>query len=147
MPKRDLYVADRYQDTNKYVIHILGKTKPEPPKINPARSGDSFVNFTWFSPDHNGGEEIDEYRIYRKESLGGQFAIFHTVSPETRWFQDETVINGNTYYYRITAVSSIGESDPSEMVYATPLSIPSSPRNLEADSVTTTLSFLGSFRR
>ncbi len=132
MPNGELYIADWVPSEEKVFLHILGKTKPESPKINPARSGDSYVNFTWFAPDHNGGEEIDEYRIYRKESLGGQFLHFQTLPPETRWFQDETVINGNTYYYRIIAVSSIGESDPSEMVYATPLSIPSSPRNLEA---------------
>lgn len=132
MPNGELYVSNRDQDTDKYVLHILGKTKPEIPEINPARSGDSFINFTWFPPDHKGGEEIDEYRIYRKESLGAQFVLFQTVSPDVRWFRDDTVINGNTYYYRITAVSAIGESDPSEMVYATPLSIPSSPRNLEA---------------
>ncbi len=132
MPNGEIYISNRFQDTNKYVLHILGKTKPEIPEINPARSGDSYINFTWFPPDHNGGEEIDEYRIYRKESLGGQFVLFQTVSPDVRWFRDDTVINGNTYYYRITAVSAIGESDPSKMVYATPLSIPSSPRNLEA---------------
>ncbi len=132
MPNGELFIGDWVPSEEKILLHILGKTKPEPPEINPARSGDSFVNFTWFAPDHNGGEEIDEYRIYRKESLGGQFVLFQTVSPNIRWFQDDSVINGNTYYYRITAVSAIGESDPSDMVYATPLTIPSSPRNLAA---------------
>jgi titin len=130
MPNGELYISNKFQDTGEYVLQILGMTEQEPPRINPARSGDSFVNFTWFTPDHNGGEEIEEYRIYRKDSASEPYVHKFTVDPDVSWFEDDTVTNGILYSYQITAVSSIGESDPSDRVSATLLSTPSPPRNL-----------------
>src|SRR5439155_7826928 len=47
-------------------------------------------------------------------------------------YNDTAVINGQTYYYKVSAVNLIRESPQSNEASATPPTIPSVPQNLQA---------------
>ncbi|RLF70169.1 MAG: hypothetical protein DRN40_05180, partial [Thermoplasmata archaeon] len=74
---------------------------------------------SWDPPPYDGGEEIISYRIYRGESESN-LSLLVELLPSVYSYNDTTVKNGKTYFYRMTAVNSRYESQPSETVSATP---------------------------
>ena len=59
------------------------------------------------------------YNVKRSESESGPFSSIATALTDTIYI-DNTVNNGSTYYYVITAENDIAESDPSNLLKATP---------------------------
>ena len=59
------------------------------------------------------------YNVYRATSASGPFTQIATGLTSTN-YQDTTVTNGTTYYYKVTAVNSIGEGAFSNVASATP---------------------------
>ena len=78
-----------------------------------AKGKDNYVNLTWNPPAY-GGDTVTEYKIYRNN------AIIATVPATQLWYNDTNVMNGQTYTYYVTAVNSVGESEKSNEVQATP---------------------------
>ncbi len=78
---------------------------------NPSKSG-----------DNRSGEDaiLDYYNIYRADIQGGTYLVIGTSTSEN--YNDNTVINGTTYYYVVTAVyiNPNGESIYSNEASATP---------------------------
>ncbi len=115
-------------------------TKPSPPRnLRVTSVGDKVVNLAWDPPSSNGGSEITNYKIYRGTCSGCE-TLYITISSSYTTFQNigANVVNGTTYYYYVTAINSVGESSPSNEVYATPQSSatkPSPPQNLNAEIV------------
>ncbi len=99
------------------------QTVPSPPQSIGFTTGNGYVNITWKVPD-DGGSPITEYKIYRNGSF---FAMVPAVQ---QWFNDTSVVNGVTYSYYVTAVNSVGESNSSEEIKATPPGKPDAPANL-----------------
>ena len=89
-------------------------TVPLPPQNLQAKAGNGYVNLTWSAPLDDGGSHITGYRIYRNGVL------IATVPANQFWYKDSNVVNGQTYTYYVTAVNSVGESDKSNEVQATP---------------------------
>jgi len=78
------------------------------------------LSLTWESPN---AEWISYYKVYRKIGSTGEFTPLHqTTNAETLTFTDDAVELGTTYYYYVTAVYPTGESAPSDIVSATPVS-------------------------
>ncbi|MBC7195297.1 MAG: fibronectin type III domain-containing protein, partial [Caldisericia bacterium] len=115
-------------------------TKPSPPRnLRVTGVGDKVINLAWDHPSSNGGSEITNYKIYRGTCSGCE-TLYITISSSYTTFQNigANVVNGTTYYYYVTAVNSVGESSPSNEVYATPqpsATKPSPPLNLNAEVV------------
>ncbi|OYT47745.1 hypothetical protein B6U83_04555 [Thermoplasmatales archaeon ex4484_36] len=107
-------------------------TVPTAPVNLQAISGDGYVNLSWDPPEDDGGSPVIKYVIYRG-NISGYEAYLATVS-NVLCYTDTSVINGETYYYYVTAVNDAGEGPNSTEVSATPLSVPSAPRNLRATS-------------
>jgi acid phosphatase type 7 len=82
-----------------------------------ATAGDGKVSLSWQAPS-NGGSTITGYNVYRGTSSGGE-TLLQSVGSGTS-FDDTTAANGTTYYYRVSAVNSIGEGARSNEVSATP---------------------------
>ena len=77
-----------------------------------------FLN--WSSPIMNGGAPITAYKIERNDGNG-----FNTVQNAlTLTYQDTGLIPSKQYSYRISAINSAGTSDPSNVAYATTMSVP-----------------------
>src|SRR5262249_15309131 len=93
-------------------------TAPGAPTLNSATAGNSSVALAWSTPATDGGAAITSYRVYRGTSTGSE-TLLTTLGVVTSW-TDNSATNGTTYYYKISAVNSVGESAPSNERSATP---------------------------
>jgi fibronectin type 3 domain-containing protein len=94
-----------------------------------AESGVGYVNLTWEPSELNPDADIQGYKIYRG-SFTGQI-LHDEVGPGTTFYQDtRNIINGQTYYYYVTAFNRTDESYKSEKVKVTLPGLPSAPYNL-----------------
>lgn len=84
------------------------------PRELKAEAGVGFVNLTWKAPANKDGALITGYNLYRN---GTKIA---EVPATQLYYNDTNVVNGVTYTYYVTAVNSVGESDKSNEVQATP---------------------------
>ena len=96
-------------------------TPPSAPQNLTATAGDSQIALTWQVPSSNGGASITNYKIYRGTSSNNETYLTE-VSGSTTTYTDTGLTNGTTYYYKVTAVNSVGESGFSNEVSKTPLS-------------------------
>jgi fibronectin type 3 domain-containing protein len=99
---------------------------PSPPRNLQAESGDTYVNLSWEEPVDDGGMPVLNYSVY-KYSIRTNETETISIDPSLRSYSDSPLIKGVTYYYNITATNSVGESNHTEDVNATPLSPPSLP--------------------
>ncbi|UCG68601.1 MAG: fibronectin type III domain-containing protein, partial [Thermoplasmata archaeon] len=90
--------------------------------------GDSHINITWVTPTSDGGYPITNYRIYRGIISSGEILFIELGN--VLYYNDTTVTNGVTYYYKISAINVVGEGPLSDEVSATPATSPSKPTNL-----------------
>src|SRR5438445_4550783 len=98
-----------------------------------ATPGKTQVALTWSAPASNGGATITGYSVYRGTASNGEDATpIATVG--TTSYTDSGLTNGQTYFYKVTAVNSVGGSSQSNEASATPVAIPSAPQNLVAFS-------------
>ena len=98
-------------------------TAPGAPTALAATGGSSQVSLNWQAPASNGGVNITSYKVYRGTSSGsetlltsGGCANLASVLSCT----DTGLTAGQTYYYKVTAVNSIGEGPQSNEASATP---------------------------
>ncbi|MBI4020452.1 MAG: N-acetylmuramoyl-L-alanine amidase [Candidatus Aenigmarchaeota archaeon] len=95
-------------------------TTPTPPQnLIVIDVGNGFVFLGWSPPASDGGSAVAQYNIYRGTSLGGE-SYYATISSAFTTFNNTLVANGVTYYYKVTALNSIGEGAFSNEVSATP---------------------------
>ncbi len=121
-----------------FLTKIQTATVPSAPQSLSASVGDQYVSLSWSAPSNNGGAAITSYKVYRSTSPGQE--TFYSTVTSTSFFE-MSVLNGVTYYYKVSAVNSVGESSLSNEVSATPYSIPtttvpSAPTNLVASGGT-----------
>ena len=100
-----------------------------PPTSITATPSNSSISLNWTAPANTGGSSVSSYKIYRGTSA--TTLLFLTAVTQTS-YQDPSLTNGQTYYYKISSVNSIGEGVQSAAVSATPLSVPSVPLSLSA---------------
>ena len=92
-----------------------------------ATGGNGQVTLNWTAPADNGGVNITNYRVYRGTASGGETLLttggcggLGAVLSCT----DTGLANGQAYYYRVSAVNSIGEGAQSGEATATPTGCP-----------------------
>jgi hypothetical protein len=107
-----------------------------PPTSFKATPGDSQVILRWQAPWDDGGAPIIEYKVYRAASSGGPY--FFIGNTTTLSYMDLNVTNEAMYYYVVTAVNSIGESEYSNEISAIPqIPIPTTATSITATPTTT----------
>ena len=117
---RSIPVSQEEQAGPSFQNYYLDGTPPSPAiahgYTNPStsRSLSEFKNPA--SPDYGIGD-LDGYNIYRSTD-GISFSNIDFVN--TLNYTDNNVVNGNAYWYYVTAVYTEGESSPSDTVKATP---------------------------
>jgi hypothetical protein len=93
-------------------------TPPEAPTNLVANSGDGVVNLSWtasISPD------VTTYSIYRSDTAAGNYTVLTDVGSAFTSYADNTVVNGETYYYKLTATDdNENESGFSNTAVGTP---------------------------
>jgi hypothetical protein len=90
-----------------------------------ATADDALVLLTWNPPASAGATPITNYRVYRGTSSGGE--SFLTEIGNITTYTDLSVVNGQTYYYMVSAKNSNGEGPKSNEVIATPTPPPGAP--------------------
>ncbi|MEM3492937.1 MAG: NosD domain-containing protein [Thermoplasmata archaeon] len=111
------------------VYRCLVNGPPCPPLNLTSTVCQNKVFLRWNSPSSTGLSSLSGYHIYRGLSIENK-TILCAVDADTTTFVDSNVTPGITYYYHVTAVNAIGESEPSNTVSATPGCAPSPPRTL-----------------
>jgi titin len=106
-------------------VHGTPVSAPGVPTGMSTISGDSYVNLSWDAPDSEGSSPITNYIIYRGTTQGGE--TFFIEIDDILYFNDTTVTNGLTYYYKVMAKNSVGEGPLSDDVSGDPESPPSTP--------------------
>jgi fibronectin type 3 domain-containing protein len=126
-----------YSASSKVSVTVnSAETAPTAPQNLQATAGNAQVVLTWTAPSSNGGASITNYKIYRGTSSGGESSTPIATVGNVLTYTDTTVTNGQTYYYEVSAVNSVGEGAKSNEASATPSAsgstVPSAPQSLQA---------------
>ena len=111
-------------------IPVMVPGAPTNLSINP---GNTQAVLEWAAPDIDGGSLITEYRLYRCTTSGGSYVKIVSLSGTI--YVDTDLINGQTYWYEVSAVNSIGEgalAGPISTIPLSPVGPPTAPQNLVA---------------
>jgi fibronectin type 3 domain-containing protein len=91
---------------------------PSAPQHLAALAGNQLVSLSWSTPASQGSSAITGYNVYRGSSTGGEALLANT--GVTLVYNDTGLVNGNTYFYEISAVNAVGEGQRSNEASATP---------------------------
>jgi parallel beta-helix repeat protein len=80
---------------------------PDAPLDLIAVAKNNYVEVNWTAPESNGFSSITNYRVYRGDSPD-EFTLLEEIGNIT-FYEDTSVTDGNTYYYSVSAVNSMGE--------------------------------------
>src|SRR5271157_3700827 len=106
---------------------------PAAPPLVIAMGRNMQVELKWVVPASNGGSAITNYRIYQGTTPGGETLLATVGNMLT--FTSTALTNGQMYYFKISAVNCVGESDTSPETSAIPAVVPSTPVGLTATTV------------
>ena len=95
-----------------------------------ATSGNGQIALSWSAPASDGGSPLTGYRIYRSTTSGTETYTGVTVTSTN--YTDSVGTYGTTYFYRVSAVNSVGEGGLSNESSAKFVASPSAPLNLKA---------------
>jgi 5-hydroxyisourate hydrolase-like protein (transthyretin family) len=104
--------------THSATVTVNVQTVPLAPQNLKATPGNAQIMLSWSAPSSNGGSAITNYNIYKGTASGGETLL--TTLGNVLAYTDIAVTNGQTYYYKVTAVNSVGESGRSNEASATP---------------------------
>jgi kumamolisin len=96
-------------------------TVPGAPTLT-ATAGNAQVALSWTTPS-NGGATITSYKVYRGTTSGGEALLTSggcSALGVVNSCTDTGLTNGQTYYYQVSAVNSVGEGARSAEKSATP---------------------------
>jgi len=98
--------------TETYTLMVCSASSA--PQNLTADSGSDHITLNWQAPSSDGGCSITNYNIYRGTSSNPTDLL--TTVGNVLTYTDNSVSSGTTYYYRITAINSSGESPYSNEV-------------------------------
>ncbi|MHA1945997.1 MAG: right-handed parallel beta-helix repeat-containing protein [Candidatus Hodarchaeales archaeon] len=115
-------------------------TVPNTPQSLSYTVGANFVHLSWIPPSNDGESAITRYNVYRGTTSGEY--IFVGIATTTTNYNDTLVVGGITYFYVVTAINAIGESEFSDEIEANPTGL-SVPKSGSFPDFLILLSFLG----
>ena len=93
---------------------------PNPPtQLNATDVSSTQIDLAWLKPVDNESPAISGYKIERKTSTSSYSTLVENAGTATK-YSDTNVITDTNYIYRIFAINSVGDSDPSNEATATP---------------------------
>ena len=99
---------------------------PAAPANLKATPGDKQVHLTWEK-----AANTQSYKVLRGTATGTHVQIKDNLSSLSYTDNDNTLVNGTTYYYVVMAVNSAGDSPKSNEVNVKPNALPDAPQNLQ----------------
>jgi len=88
-----------------------------------SNEGSSSLSVWWTRPLANGSAAVTLYNVYRADAVDGTYTLLgNTATSSSTFFSynDLTVSNGYSYFYRVAAVNSVGEGLLSAAISGTP---------------------------
>ena len=113
---------------------------PSAPQSLQTQVGNSYVVLSWSAPSFTGGLTITGYNVYSSINGGNTFSLVTSVSGSTLSYNNTGLINGQIYYFEVSAINSAGMSLNSTEISATPYTVPSAPQFLQAQTGNTFIS-------
>ena len=90
------------------------------------------MTLSWAAPASDGGSPVSGYNVYQGTSAGGETGTPVNSSPVTATSYTVTgLVNGTTYYFKVTAVNQVGEG-PGAEAKTVPVTVPEAPAGLAA---------------
>lgn len=86
-------------------------TRPSPPRNLQATAGHDKVWLNWEEPLNNGSAAITDYKIYKGMATGSE--VYLDIVKNITTYIDTGLDLHVTYYYRVSAINSVGEGDRS----------------------------------
>lgn len=125
--------------SNEVSVAPISPTAPSAPQNLAAKAGNGQIALTWNQPASNGGSTITGYNIYRATVSGGEGTVpIATVGGAVTSYTNSGLTNGQVYYYKVTAVNSVGESVASNEANATPQQTPTLSVSITTDKLSYT---------
>ncbi len=118
------------QDAFALVLDPTPLTVPDPPSSVTLVGGDGEVNVSWEPPGIEDGWIIG-HKVYRGRTTDNM-PLLGSVGIDEDFFKDLGVVNGEAYYYSVSAINNAGEGAPSEPKLVIPFGLPSEPLGLDA---------------
>jgi len=95
---------------------------PSPSNLTAINNTSTQITLNWSAPTNNGGSAITNYKVYRGANSGNEVLIATLSNVLT--YVNSGLTASTTYYYKVTAVSNLGEGSYSNEVSAsTPVTI------------------------
>ena len=91
-----------------------------PTSLTATSAGSTSINLSWTAPSDNGGATITGYKIEVSPNGTSSWTdlVANTGSTQTT-YTHSGLAAGTTRHYRVSAINSVGTSDPSNVAYAT----------------------------
>ncbi|MBC8402241.1 MAG: PQQ-binding-like beta-propeller repeat protein, partial [Candidatus Marinimicrobia bacterium] len=126
-------IAGNISQTSNQAIGTPTDLPPATPSNFMATSGDGYVTLSWSA---NTESDLARYILYHSQTSGfiptADDSLVNVPAPDTTYI-DSGLVNGQSYYYRLSAVDSLGNvSDTSNQVVGNPtdMTSPAVPQNL-----------------
>lgn len=81
---------------------------------------ESSVTLAWDKPDSDGGSDITDYIIEKKDKFSPRWSKVAQVPGDQTNLKVDKLKKGDDYEFRVTPVNKAGEGRPSSPVAATP---------------------------
>ena len=118
----------------------LNASRPQAPtSLTASATGRTMIVLSWTAPSSNGGAAITTYKI--EVSSDGTSGWADLVENSSTTYTHTGLTPSSTRYYRVSAINSVGASDPSNVVNATTnaVSAPNPPTALTATTLGSTI--------
>jgi hypothetical protein len=116
-----------YDPDTKDLRYATVVSVPSAPTNLTVESEDGYLELDWVAPTNDGGSNITEYRIYWSNASGGPYTLLEAVAADVTEYTHTGLTNGETFFYRVRAVNSEGNSVYSNEVAGTPCTLPGAP--------------------
>ena len=97
--------------TAVFPLSVNFQSVPGIPEGFSAVGGNAKVSLSWQTPTFTGGSSINNYRVYRSTVPGNETYIGD--AGVSLSYVDSGLVNGTVYYYKVSAVNSVGEGSQS----------------------------------
>lgn len=132
----ELIVRDEYAHAIRTVSFVTGPGPVAPTNVAASRTA-AGISVSWTAPTDSFGQQITGYRIERRTADGefgpGSVLTASTNSASTS-FVDTTAANGQTYVYRVSAITDDGVGAGATSNEVTQFGVPGAPTGVSASA-------------
>jgi len=105
----------------------FGADKPGPPRdVHVTGTADNSVSLSWTPPKDDGGSEVTQYIVEKREALRMSWQPAATVSARDKSTTVSGLDQGVSYIFRVSAVNAVGTGPPDELSRAVTAKTPHS---------------------